>query len=109
MDQEEEEEQPPDLEEVDEETRRNEELEKTKEAKQREWLDKVIAEQAVSKTVQSSNLQASGDQPVEEVNDSSSQHSEVALEDILLDEEKVTAAMKTISKQEITSRMEEAT
>jgi hypothetical protein len=90
---------------VDEETRRNEELEKTKEAKQREWLDKVIAEQSSSKAHQSQTGQPSEDV----VDDTSSQKSKLELEDILLDEEKVTAAMKTIANQEITERMESAT
>ena len=35
---------PPALEEVDEETRRQEELQKTKDQKNKEWLDKVVAE-----------------------------------------------------------------
>jgi len=65
---------PPDLEEVDEETRRLEELEKTKAQKQKEWLDKVVAEQQVSKEAQAKEIEnkAAETEETKEVSDNES-------------------------------------
>lgn len=100
----------PDLEEVDEEQRRLEEIEKSKEQKQKEWMEQVVKEQELSKATQIKDFvenQVKNIDIVEEaktqskeeedISDKESQKSAIELEDILMDEEKVTAAMKTIS------------
>lgn len=79
-----------------------EELEKTKQEKQKEWLDKVIKEQDASKLAQSED--ASTTEQV--ADDDSSQKSEVDLEDILLDEKKVTEIQNTINQKDIIDKIE---
>ena len=64
-----------------------EELERTKQEKNAEWLAKVVKEQEASKQAQSENVTST-----EVADDNSSQKSEVDLEDILLDEKKVLEA-----------------
>lgn len=96
---------PPELEEVDEETRKQEELEKTKAQKNKEWLDKVVAEQEKSKA-----HQASENKEEVVVDDRTSEKSDsekmIELESIILDEKKYAETFKDITKKEITEAAE---
>lgn len=109
-DEEEEEEQPPELEEVDEETRKLEEIEKMKKQKQQEWFDNVVKESEKSKAHQSTenkeNEPLDAGEEKENQSDNQSEKSMIELEDILMDENKVRDAMKTISGKDIKASLE---
>lgn len=86
----------PDLEEVDQQQRELEELQKTKDQKQKEWLDGVI------------NKSGDASENKEEEDQESTRKEMLEIDEALRDEGKVTEAMKKIAKEEITDRMESA-
>ena len=83
-----------------------EELEKTKQEKQAEWLAKVVKDQEASKLAQAEGATITEAEAAEVPDDNSSQKSEVDLEDILLDEMKVTEVQNKINKQDIIEKIE---
>lgn len=80
-----------------------EELDRTKEQKKKEWLNKIVNEQQASKKEQSKDIKPE-DQEVEERD---SQKSEVDLEEILLDEKKTTEIFNEIVKKDIKENIEQ--
>lgn len=69
--------------------------------KQKEWLDQIVAQQTKAKAAEAEKVVESTTATIQEVSDNESQKSAVELEDILMDEGKVTEAMKKITKEEI--------
>lgn len=80
-----------------------EELDRTKEQKKKEWLNKIVNEQQASKKEQSKDIKPE-DQEFEERD---SQKSEVDLEEILLDEKKTTEIFNEIVKKDIKENIEQ--
>ena len=74
-------------------------------------MEKIVVEQHASKKEQSKNVEIDENDTNKE-NESDNQSEKSALNDedikLLMDEEKVTEAMKVVAKNEITERMENA-